>query len=74
MIPKVLWCDFVVWTEVDTHIEHIYFGCHFWENQLLPKLVIAYTTTANLAEKQIRKHSSGLQHTCYHEYQYLVGP
>ena len=37
-ILKVPWCDFVVWTVVDIHIERIYFDRHFWEDQLLPKL------------------------------------
>ena len=31
-----------------------------------------YTTTAVLSEKRKRMHSSGLQHTCYHEYYYQV--
>ena len=37
-ILKVPWCDFVVWTVVDIHIERIYFDHNFWEDQLLPKL------------------------------------
>ena len=32
-----------------------------------------YTTTAILCEKWKRMHSSGLQHTWYREYHYLVG-
>ena len=37
-ILKVPWCDFVVWTVLDIHIERIYFDRRFWEDQLLPKL------------------------------------
>ena len=43
-ILKVPWCDFVVWTVVDIHIERIYFDHHFWEDQLLPKLDHFYVT------------------------------
>ena len=38
-----------------------------------PLLSPVYTTTAILSEKRKGMHSSGLQHTCYREYHYLVG-
>ena len=34
---KRSWCDFVIWTSVDIHIERIRFDKSFWED-LLPKL------------------------------------
>ena len=35
------WCDFVIWTSVDIHIERIRFDKSFWED-LLPKLCESY--------------------------------
>ncbi len=36
------WCDFVVWTKVDTFVERIKFDAKFWEDVLLPKLKLFY--------------------------------
>ena len=41
-IMKVRWCDFVVWTTVDIHVERIPFDQSFWEERLLPKLEYFY--------------------------------
>ena len=44
-IMKVRWCDFVVWTTADMHIERIYFNQNFWEDSLLPKLESFYVNS-----------------------------
>lgn len=41
-IGKRPWCDFVVWTSVDLHIQRIEFDNDFWTQQLLPKLSAFY--------------------------------
>ena len=32
------WCDFVVWTQKDIHVEKIYFDNDFWTRQCYLKL------------------------------------
>lgn len=36
------WCDFVIHTKTGLSIERIWFDSHFWNNQLLPKLIEFY--------------------------------
>lgn len=36
------WCDFVVYTSKGLSVECINFDSHFWENELLPKLISFY--------------------------------
>lgn len=37
-----LWCDFVVYTLKGLSVERINFDSSFWENELLPKLILFY--------------------------------
>ena len=36
------WCDFVIYTSKGLGVERINFDSHFWENDLLPKLISFY--------------------------------
>ena len=41
-ILNLTWCDFVVWTVRDMHIERIYFNEKFWKERCYPKLFSFY--------------------------------
>ena len=38
-ILNLKWCDFVVWTTVDLHVERVKADREFWLKQCLPKLI-----------------------------------
>ncbi len=39
---KLQWCDFVVFTSKDLHVERIYFDKTLWENVMVPELTRFY--------------------------------
>ena len=41
-VLNLKWCDFVVWTTKDLHIERVHFDEVFWNRQCLPKLTKFY--------------------------------
>lgn len=41
-ILNLEWCDFVVWTNVDLHVERVKADPEFWQLQCLPKLEYYY--------------------------------
>lgn len=37
-VLKLPWCDFIVWTNIDFHVERVLADTTFWNNKCLPKL------------------------------------
>lgn len=58
-ILELPWCDFIVWTLCDIHIERIYFDQSFWNDKCYPKLYSFYFGII-LPELVFPRHTLGL--------------
>ena len=54
------WCDFVIWTLVDMHVERIHFDLEFWAQRCHPSLYYFYHSII-LPELLYPRHPSGLE-------------
>jgi len=58
-ITQRKWCDFVIYTLKGISVERIYFNEHFWDKELLPKLIEFYDNCVG-PEVVSPMHSIGL--------------
>ena len=61
------WCDFVIWTQVDIHVERIHFDCEFWSQRCFSSLYSFYHGII-LPELLYPRHPFGLDILDYREY------
>ena len=61
------WCDFVIWTLVDMHVERIHFDLEFWAQRCYPSLYSVYHGII-LPELLYPRHHSGLEILDYRAY------